>query len=95
MRRWAIACGSLLLAPALLWAECSPIERLWFSAASPGYPAKEFWAPRLFRLHACHAPVSVTVFPPPHCDAMPSFVPRGPYCPGSQPHFPLAAPVKP
>jgi hypothetical protein len=61
------------------------LERFMFSAAAPGYPAKEFWAPRLYRLHACHWPVSVSVKPPKRCDAVPGFILDGPYCPGSQP----------
>jgi len=95
MRRIAIAIVLFVLSPTGARAGCDLFDRLWFSAASPGYPAAEFWTPRLYRLHACHWPTSVSVNPPGRCDATPGFVPVGPYCPGSQLHFPAQAPARP
>src|SRR5262245_11152882 len=95
MRRIVVVIALFLFAPAASRAGCDLFDRLWFSAASPGYPASEFWTPRLYRLHACHEPVSVSSYPPGRCDAIPGYVPVGPYCPGSQPHFPYYAPSKP
>lgn len=86
--------AAIVLSPAAR-ADCGLAERFCFSAAAPCYPAKQFWAPRLYRAHACHWPVSVSVCPPGRCDATPGFVKVGPYCPGSQPHFPLTPPVQP
>jgi hypothetical protein len=95
MRRIAIAIGLFVFAPSCARAGCDLFDCLWFSAASPGYPAAEFWTPRLYRLHACHWPTSVSVNPQGRCDVTPGFVPVGPYCPGSQPHFPVQGPAKP
>jgi hypothetical protein len=95
MRRIALVMLLAVIAPSAAHAGCDWLDRLWFSAASPGYPMSEFWAPRWYRLHACHSPVSVNVNPPAHCDAQPGFVPVGPYCQGSQPHFPLISAFKP
>ena len=62
---------------------------------APGYPVQEFWAPRLYRLHKCHEPRSVSVYAPSRCDVAPNFVPVGPYCGGSQPHFPIGGTAHP
>jgi hypothetical protein len=96
MRRILIAIALFTVAPSAARAGCDLFDRLWFSAASPGYPAAEFWTPRLYRLHACHWPTSVSVNAPGRCDATPGFAPVGPYCPGSHPHFlPVQGPAKP
>ena len=89
MLRTFAAVLALSLAVPSARAGCDWLDRLCFSAASPGYPAQEFWAPRLYRLHACHEPRSVSVSAPSRCDVAPNFVPVGPYCGGSQPHFPI------
>jgi hypothetical protein len=73
-------------------AGCDWLDRLCYSAASPGYPAEEFWAPRLHRLHICHCPKSVSVFAPPRSDATPAFIPIGPPCSRGQPK---CSPVQP
>lgn len=91
MKRFATALVAAVILASAAEADCGLAERFCFSAASPGYPAKEFWAPRLYRAHACHWPVSVSVCPPTRCDVTPGFYKVGPYCPGSQPHFPLTA----
>lgn len=90
MRRFFSALVLSVCLPTFAMAGHGVIDRLCFSAASPGYPCKEFWAPRLYRLHASHWPVSVDVCPPTRTDAMPGYMPVGPYCNGSQPHFPVA-----
>jgi hypothetical protein len=94
MRRITVALVLAIIAPSAARAGCDWWDRLCFSTASPGYPLSEFWAPRWYRLHACHAPVSVNVNPPAHCEGQPGFAPVGPYCPGSQPHFPLESAFK-
>jgi len=95
MRRIAVALVLAIIVPSSARAGCDWWDRLCFSAASPSYPLSEFWAPRWYRLHACHAPVSVNVLPRAHCEGQVGFMPVGPYCPGSQPHFPVEAPTKP
>jgi hypothetical protein len=95
MRRFAAAILLSVIGPTVALAGHDWIDRFCFSAATPEYPAKHFWAPRLWRLHACHWPASVTVCPPNRGDVPASHVPVGPYCPGSPLHFPFVGPAKP
>ena len=90
MRRILSALVLCISLPTVAMAGNGTLDRLCFSAASPGYPAKEFWAPRLYRLHASHWPVSIGVnATPARCDVAPGYSPVGPYCQGSEPHFPV------
>lgn len=95
MRRYFWAVILAIALPAVANAGHDWIDRFCFSAANPEYPAKHFWAPRLWRMHACHWPVSVNVCPSSRADAPAGHVPVGPYCPGSQLHFPFAGPARP